>query len=90
MKNAHNYGIDWNNVDLNQGYNQDQKVINGLSFKTLLLEIHCNVKDITEEEVMKQFETDLQSRIQSAREIMQSNAANIANHANEYRANLEG
>lgn len=55
------------------------------TFDGLLLEINCNLWTIDAESVMKQFNESLQSRIDSAREIMRDNLANIVKHAQEYR-----
>ncbi len=82
-KNAVNYGIDWKNVDLNDGYNRDQKILDPYSFNMLLLEIHCNIKkeEISEETIKKQFEEQLQNKVRTAREILNDNLKNIMNYA---------
>lgn len=69
--------MNWKNIDLNSSYERDQPIIDALSSDTLLLEISCNIKDITRESITKQFETDLQSRIESAREVFNNNLDNI-------------
>ena len=79
------YGIDWSNVDLLDGYNRDLRIIEPLSFAVLLLEINCNLRDITPEAVMEQFETDLQARVKEAREAMRDNLQNIVNYARKER-----
>lgn len=79
--------MDWNNINLKDNYERNQNIIDPLSFDTLLLEISCNVREINKENVLKQFETDLKSRIESAREIMLSNLDNIIKDAQEYRNN---
>jgi hypothetical protein len=79
--------MDWNNINLKDNYERNQNIIDPLSFDTLLLEISCNVREINKENVLKQFETDLKSRIESAREIMLSNLDNIVKDAQEYRNN---
>jgi len=78
--------MDFNNVDLNDGYERDQNIIDPLSFDTLLLEISCNLREINRETVLKQFEDDLQSKITSAREIIDANIDNIVKKAREERA----
>lgn len=82
-KNAVNYGIDWKNVDLNDGYNRDQKILDPYSFHDILLEIHCNIKkeEISEETIKKQFEEQLQKKVRTAREILNDNLKNIMNYA---------
>ena len=79
--------MDWNNVNLNDNYEADQNIIDPLSFNNLLLEISCNIKnsEINEATVMQQFEADLQSCIDTAREIMRANINNITNHAKKNR-----
>jgi len=77
--------MNWKNVNLERGYEADQPIIDPLNFDTLLLEIHCNLTEINEATVMAQFEEDLQSRITSAREVMQNNLKNIVKHANKER-----
>lgn len=78
--------MNWNNVDLNDGYEIDQNLIEPLSFRTLLLEIECNCREIDVKAVSKQFEEDLQSRIRDAREVFAANLENIAKRAKEARA----
>lgn len=80
------YGIDWNNVDLTDSFNSSRNLIEGLAFDALLLEISCNLRDITPATVAAQFETDLQSRVSEAREIFAANLANIVEHARKERA----
>tara|TARA_B100001146_G_C16161175_1_gene425727 strand:+ start:252 stop:494 length:243 start_codon:yes stop_codon:yes gene_type:complete len=77
--------MDWKNVNLESSYERDQSIIDALSFDTLLLEISCNVREINAKTVMQQFEEDLQSRIQSAREVMRDNLKNIVNDAKKYQ-----
>jgi len=74
--------MNWNNINLESGYELAQPVIDSLNLETLLLEVDCNLRDKTEATIMAQFEIDLQSRIISAREIMQANIKNIVKHAN--------
>lgn len=73
--------MDWNNVDLNNGYERDQNILDPYSFDTLLLEISCNVKEVTAKTVRQQFETSLQSKINCAREVFEANLANIVAEA---------
>lgn len=78
-------GINWENVNLSDGYERNQNIIDPLSFDTLLLEINCNIPNINSETVKKQFEEDLKNRIESAREVFENNLQNIIDNANEYR-----
>ena len=69
--------MNWNNVNLEDNYERGQNIIDPLSFETLLLEVHCNIQDITIAAVRNQFEIDLQNRIKSARETFEANVKNI-------------
>jgi hypothetical protein len=77
--------MDWRNIDLKDGWEADLNLIENLKFSTLLMEINCNLPYINEQTVRKQFETDLRSRIDDAREIFEANLANIVKHAQERR-----
>ena len=79
------YGTNWSNIDFSSAYETSLAIIDPYTFDGLLLEINCNLPKITSESVMKQFEDALQSRINSAREIMRDNLGNIVKHANEQR-----
>lgn len=80
------YGIDWGNVDLDSPFESSQELIDGLTFDALLLEIGCNLREITPQTVTAQFEEDLQTRIIEARDIFAANLANIVQHASKERA----
>jgi hypothetical protein len=77
--------MDWNNVDLTSGHERDQNILDGYSFDTLLLEVHCNLKVIDEQTVRMQFETSLNSNIESAWEIFNNNLKNITLQAKKER-----
>ena len=79
------YGIDWNNIDLDSEYECSRNLIENLTFDALLLEINCNIKDITEETVNAKFWADVKSRVDEAWEIFQKNRANIVCHARKHR-----
>jgi len=85
MNNENSYGTDWSNIDLQSNYQSSLAIIDEYTFDDLLMEINCNLPVIDEKTVMKQFEDALQSRINSAREIMRDNLKNIVKHAQEYR-----
>ena len=86
MNNENPYGTDWSNIDLSS-HESTYAIIDPYTFDGLLLEINCNLPKITKKSVMKQFEDALQSRINSAREVMRDNLENIVKHANEQRNN---
>jgi hypothetical protein len=75
------FETDWSNVDLDS--ESHLSLIEGLSFDTLLLEINCNIQiqEINAKTVTEQFELDLQSRIDEAREIFRANLKNIVKKA---------
>ena len=76
--------MDWNNVDLNS-HEIDSYLIDPLTFEVLLLEINCNIPEITPATVTTQFEEDLQSRIEEARSVFKSNLKNIVKKAKKDR-----
>lgn len=78
--------MNWKNVDLLSAYERDQPILDELSFEVLLLEIQCNLKEINERTVTEQFETDLQNRIESAREVFALNLSNLVKQANKERS----
>ena len=78
------YGTDWTNIDLNSS-ERSLDIIDNLSFEDLLMEINCNIKDINENAVREQFETDLRNRIHCAREVFEHNLKNIVECAQGQR-----
>ena len=77
--------MNYNNLDLTRNYERDVNIIDPLDFDTLLLEIQCNIKDINPETVTKQFNEDLQSRIEEAKSIFNANLNNIVKQAKKER-----
>lgn len=77
--------MDWTNVNLLSAYERDQNIIDPLNFDTLIMECHCNLREINESTVKAQFEEDLRSRITSAREILENNLKNIVKQVNKER-----
>lgn len=75
------YAIDWKNVNLNDGYTRDQNILDPISFADLLLNIECNVTDITPESVADEFKTALNRSVEQALEIFKDNHRNIYLHA---------
>lgn len=80
--------MNWKNVNLKSSYERAQNIIDPLNFDILLLEINCNLKEINRETVMRQFEDDLKSKIESAREVMGNNIDNIVKYAQKYREDI--
>lgn len=85
-QNAVNYGIDWRNVYLGSAFNRDQPMLDPYSFNTLLLEIECNLPEITEATVREQALKALESKVNSFKEILENNLSNITKHAQKERA----
>lgn len=77
--------MNWKNIDLNSPYESSQNILDPISFDKLLLEISCNLPEINEATINKQFENSLNSAIESAREVFANNKANILKASLEYR-----
>lgn len=77
--------MNWNNIDLNSS-EVESNILNAYSFKTLLLEVECNVREINEETIRQQFTESLNAHIFCAREIFNANLQNILNQALADRA----
>ena len=71
--------MDWNNVDLKDGYQRSQTFLDGYSFDTLLLELQCNYpkEKLTKEVVMKHVTTIIENNVAEALSIVNSNLDNI-------------
>ena len=82
--------MNWNNVNLSDNYEREQNILDPLSFDTLLHEISCNCKEVTEHEVRRQFEEDLKSKIASAREVFEANLINLIEYAQNEREDIRG
>ena len=78
--------MNWNNLDLtDDSHERDANLFDGLTFDTLLLEIHCNIKDINPDTIRKQFIEDLTSRVDEARNIFEANIQGITKQAKKER-----
>ncbi len=77
--------MNWKKIDLNSEYEKDQNIVESYSTNDLLLEVSCNLKEINEETVMKQFEDSLEANLRSAREVMKSNIKQIVEYAKKER-----
>ena len=78
--------MDYLNIDLNSDYERNADILDGYNLETLFLEISCNLREINEETVKKQFHESLNSKIQTAKEIFNANLQNIVKYAQEERA----
>ena len=78
--------MDYFNIDLKSDYERNTDSLDGYNLETLFLEISCNLREINEETVKKQFYESLNSKIQTAKEIFNANLQNIVKFAKEERA----
>ena len=78
--------MDYFNIDLNSDYERNTDILDGYNLDTLFLEISCNLREINEETVKKQFYESLNSKIQIAKDIFNANLQNIVKYAQEERA----
>ena len=78
--------MNWNNLDLSEdSHERDANLVDPLTFDGLLLEIHCNIKEINQETVKFQFIKDMQYRLEEAQSIFNSNIDNIVKQAKKER-----
>lgn len=75
--------MDWKNVNLNDGYEADQNLLENYTFSTLLLEIHCNLKkeELTPIQIKKHAREVIINKYFEAIEILEDNIDNIVNKA---------
>ena len=78
--------MDYLNINLNNDHERNTNILDGYNLDTLFLEISCNLREINEETVKKQFYDSLNSKIQSAKDIFNANLQNIVKYALEERA----
>ena len=78
--------MDYLNINLNNDHERNSNILDGYNLETLFLEISCNLREINEETVKKQFYESLNSKIQSAKDIFNANLQNIVKYAQEERA----
>ena len=78
--------MDYLNINLNNDHERNADILDGYDLETLFLEISCNLREINEETVKKQFYESLNSKIQSAKDIFNANLQNIVKYAQEERA----
>ena len=76
--------MNWNNIDLNS-HEIRANILDAYDFETLLLEIDCNVRDINEYTIRKQFKDTMDAKIRSAYEVFEANLENILIKALEDR-----
>jgi hypothetical protein len=75
---------DWKNIQLDS-WEISLSLIDGLSFSEFVLEADCNCANVTKAALRAQFEDDLQSRIEDAREVFEHNLENLVRHVANIR-----
>lgn len=82
--------MDWKNVDLSDGWQRDQNILDPYSFSDLLLEIHCNIKDsvLSREAILKQAKDEIRMKAALAIEIIENNAENVLKYELKEREEL--
>lgn len=77
--------MNWNNVNLNRPIESASDILDPYTFDQLLLEVSCNLKEITPATVRAQALISLSSKYKTAIEILDANLKNITDHAIKYR-----
>lgn len=75
----------WNDLDLENGYERSLYLLEPIIIDTLLLEIECNLKIINENTIRAQYEESLQQKINESREIFESNLKNFVKKSEKIR-----
>ena len=78
--------MDYLNIDFNSDHERNSNLLDGYDFETLFFFFFCNLTEINEETVKKQFYERLNSKIQCAKDIFNANLQNIVKYALEERA----
>ncbi len=63
--------MDWNNIDLNSGYERDRNILDGITAETL----------------RREFDPALESAVNSEKEVFEANLENYVKKAKEERKN---
>jgi hypothetical protein len=75
---------DWKNIDLDS-WEISLSLIDGLTFSEFVLDVDCSCPNITKAALRVQFEEELQSRIDDAREVFEHNLDNLVRHVANIR-----
>lgn len=70
----------WLNIDLDSS-DSELNLIENLTFKDLLLNISCNIPEITLETVTEQFNKDIEYIVRDAKEVFEANKKEILRKA---------
>ncbi len=73
--------MNWHNIDLTDGYEREQNLLDPYTSETLLLEVACNVREITKETIRKQAMESINSKYKVAIEILDANLDNYLKEA---------
>lgn len=64
---------------------EDDYLMDPISFHDIILALHCGCKNITPQEVEREFQRTLEMRLEDARFLLDKNKATIIKHAKEGR-----
>lgn len=78
--------MNWNNINLNSPYELSQNILDGYDCKTLLLEVSCNLREITPETVREQAMLSIKTKYETAIEILNANLNNLVKEAKKEKA----
>lgn len=78
--------MNWKNVNLSSPSESSQDILDSYNFDDLLLEISCNLNEITPETVRKQALYEINLKYKTAIQILEDNLQNITDAALKYRA----
>lgn len=77
--------MNWHNIDLNSS-EIELPILDPYTLSTLLLEVECNLTEITPETVRKQATESIRQKYTVALEILEANLQNLVNKALKDRA----
>jgi len=82
-----NYGIDWKNVDLKDGYTRDQNFLENYTFADLIMEAEHNLReeDRTPAKILAHAKEQIDNRRAEALDILSDNIENIAAYIESQR-----
>ena len=75
--------MDWNNIDLKSAYERNKNLLENYTFETLLLEVHCNLREVNRETVKAEALKQIKSKYEEAIEILEANLDNLTQYAIE-------
>ena len=73
--------MNWNNIDLNSPFESSQPILDSYDCDTILLEVSCNLKEITKESVREQALKSIKEKYQTAIEILDANLDTLTANA---------